>query len=166
MNKLIFPGVGGWRTARRWTASIAAMVVLAICGCSDTPKPFLSAITETNAKGVALATPVTALSSSNQLPNTVSLVGVVTNDAEGLGVDWTATCTSTTPGVGLVDDSTCGSFSVAHTASGPVPSYTTTTVYVTTYTAPSSIPKGATVTLTADATSLPSSASSITLTIQ
>lgn len=62
-----------------------------------------------------------------------AMVGAtVTNDPMNLGVDWTVTCGS----------SSCGSFNPTHTSSGAL----------TTYTAPSTVPTGGTVTITATAT--------------
>ena len=64
------------------------------------------------------------------------LVANVSNDTASGGVDWTVTCGSA---------GACGSFSPTHTASG-VP---------TTFTAPSAVPAGNTVTITATSTSDP-----------
>jgi hypothetical protein len=92
---------------------------------------------------------------------------VVTGDPESLGVDWTVTCSSSLPEgslpAGTVDTS-CGSFVPTHTISGPTPSYPVTGI-VTQFTAPAAVPKAGTVTIVAHATSLPSSSSSLTLTI-
>jgi len=74
------------------------------------------------------------------------LVATVSNDPANAGVDWTVTCGS--PG-------NCGSFSPAHTASG-VP---------TTYTAPSAIPTGNTVAVTATSTADPTKSDHQTLTV-
>jgi hypothetical protein len=63
---------------------------------------------------------------------TESLTAVVANDVNSAGVGWTATCGSTAAGA-------CGTFSPTKTASG----------IATTYTAPSSIPSGGPVTITA-----------------
>jgi hypothetical protein len=69
----------------------------------------------------------------------------VTNDIFNQGVDWTVTCGS----------SSCGSFNPTHTTSGAN----------TTYTAPSSIPTGSTVTITATATADPTKTVTATVTI-
>ena len=94
------------------------------------------------------------------------LVATVTNDNEQLGVSWTANCGSLPPGEGTngVISTVCGVFSPAVTASGPVPTYPSTGI-IAEYSAPSVIPKGNTVTITAHAVSLPSVTSSVTLTI-
>lgn len=162
ITELFLPIVGRSQTSRRLASSIPALALLVLGGCSDAPKPIVGAITVTNASGVAQP-PITALKHGTQAYFLVD----VTNDYEGLGADWTVTCNSSLPGVGLVDDQTCGTFAPTHTTSGPVPSYPTPNiVYIATYTAPQTAPEGGTVTITADATSLPSRTSSITLAIQ
>jgi hypothetical protein len=92
------------------------------------------------------------------------MIATVTNDNEDLGVSWTVTCGSAAPPGGISIDSSCGVFTPAQTQSGPVPAYPVTGI-VATYNAPSAIPKGNTVTITAHATALPSVTSSVTLTI-
>jgi len=94
----------------------------------------------------------------------VYLVADVTNDNQFLGVSWTVTCGSAAAPGGIAIDTACGTFSPAHTESGPVPLYLTTGI-ITTYNAPATIPTGTTVTLTAHATALPSVTSSATLTV-
>jgi hypothetical protein len=64
------------------------------------------------------------------------LAATVSNDSANAGVDWTITCASAPA---------CGSFSVTHTASGAP----------TVFTAPSSVPAGGTVTITATSTTDP-----------
>jgi hypothetical protein len=64
------------------------------------------------------------------------LAASVTNDSANAGVDWTVTCGGA---------ASCGSFSVTHTASGAP----------TVFTAPSSVPAGGTVTITATSTTDP-----------
>jgi hypothetical protein len=97
---------------------------------------------------------------------TVLLLATVTNDDEQLGVSWTVDCGSLAPvsGTNETISTACGVCSPEQTLSGPIPSYPTTG-YITTFTAPSSIPKGNTVTITAHATSLPSVTANVTLTI-
>ena len=171
ITELLLSVVSRSRTSRCLLFSISpAVALLVLGGCSTTTKPVVGAINVINASGAAqppITSPLPLVHGAQ-----AKFIVNVTNDAEGLGADWTATCTSTTPGGGLVlvDDPTiCGSFSPAHTTSGPVPTYPypAATVYITTYNAPGSAPsQGGTVTITANATSLPSSTSSITLTIQ
>jgi hypothetical protein len=64
-----------------------------------------------------------------------NLTAVVTFDPLNAGVDWTASCQSTS----------CGSFNPAHTASGQL----------TSYTAPQTVPTGGLVTITAASTTTP-----------
>jgi hypothetical protein len=78
---------------------------------------------------------------------TASVSATVTNDSRHEGVDWTATCGST---------GACGSFSPTHTASGAS----------TTFTAPSDIPDGNTVTIIATSTRNPGKAATTSPTIQ
>ena len=92
------------------------------------------------------------------------MVANVTDDDQFLGVSWTVTCGSAAPVGGGTIDTACGTCNPAQTESGPAPLYPATGI-VTTYNAPSAIPKGATVTITAHATALPSVTSSVTLTI-
>jgi hypothetical protein len=67
--------------------------------------------------------------------SSTNLTAVVTSDPQNAGVDWTASCQSTS----------CGSFSPAHTASGQL----------TTYTAPQTVPPDGSVTITAASTTTP-----------
>jgi hypothetical protein len=149
--------------------SAYAIALLALGGCGDVAKPVVGPITFfANASGTMQLPPVTSVTHSPQTQ--LNLDVTVTGDPEALGVDWTVTCGSSLPEgslpAGQVDTS-CGSFAPYHTVSGPLPSYTLPagTVIVTTYTAPSNVPKGGTVTIIAHATSLPSSVSSVTLTV-
>jgi hypothetical protein len=114
---------------------LAALVVIVSSGCRSTfPKPpiLVSLIPAPPATlEVGLSTPLSA---------------TVTGDTQNGGVDWTVTCGS----------ANCGSFSVAHTASGAS----------TTYTAPTTPPTGGTVTITAASTASTSGANaSATITI-
>jgi hypothetical protein len=77
---------------------------------------------------------------------TASVAATVTNDSHHLGVDWTATCGTT---------GACGSFSPTHTASGAS----------TTFTAPSDIPDGNTVSIIATSTRNPGKAASASTTV-
>jgi hypothetical protein len=94
----------------------------------------------------------------------IYLVATVSNDNDLLGVSWTVTCGSAPPAGGVSVSNACGFFIPAQTLSGPVPSYPMSGI-ITTYTAPSTIPKGGTVTISAHATSLPSVTSDVSLTI-
>jgi hypothetical protein len=77
---------------------------------------------------------------------TASVGATVTNDSRHEGVDWTVQCSS----------SSCGSISPTHTASGAS----------TTFTAPSDIPDGNTVTIIATSTRNPAKSASASPTIQ
>jgi hypothetical protein len=131
-------------------------------GCSSVSTPVVGEISITNASGVAQTSV-----SSVQHGQSIYLDVLVTHDIDALGVDWSVTCSSSLPPgsipVGTVDTS-CGVFTPNHTLSGPVPSYPSTGI-ITQFTAPSVVPKVATVTIAAHSTSDPSVFSSITLTI-
>jgi hypothetical protein len=77
---------------------------------------------------------------------TAPLIATVSNDPASGGVDWTVSCGSA---------GACGSFSPTHTVSG-VP---------TTFTAPSAVPSGNTVTITATSTTDPSRSDKETVTV-
>ena len=130
-----------------------------LAGCGGMAKPQIGPIQFTNAAGTSV-TPATTLAVNGQ----VYMIATVTNDDQLLGVSWTVTCGSEAPVGGTSIDSSCGTCAPAQTASGPVPLYPSTGI-ITTYNAPSEIPKGGTVTITAHATALPSVTTSITLTI-
>jgi hypothetical protein len=103
--------------------AIIAAVALALfsaCGASNSTPP---AITVTFTPGF---TPPTAMTVSEEC----GVAATVTNDSKNQGVDWTATCGS----------ASCGTFTptAASASTDPI-----------TYNSPSSIPTGATVTLTA-----------------
>ena len=74
-----------------------------------------------------------------------NLTAIVNFDPNNAGVDWTATC----------QDTSCGSFSLNHTASGQL----------TTYTAPSTVPAGNVVTITAASTTSPTTTATADVTI-
>ncbi len=79
---------------------------------------------------------------------TAPLIATVSNDAANAGVDWSVTCGSLVPGA-------CGAFSSAHTSDGGQ----------TTFTAPASVPTGATVTITAKSTTDPTQSATDKVTI-
>ena len=90
--------------------------------------------------------------SLTQMPLTNLPVGAATNvtalvssDPQNAGVDWTASCQSTS----------CGSFNPGHTASGQL----------TTYTAPQTVPTGGLVTITAASTTTPTTTASTQVTV-
>jgi hypothetical protein len=99
------------------------------------------------------------------------LDAVVKNDPQQLGINWSVTCSSALPPgtplpPGETVDQSCGTFTAAHTATAPVPSYASSGAgIVTFYQAPAAVPSNGTVTLTAAATVDPSVSTSLTLTI-
>jgi len=149
--------------ARRWPgrglALFSSLTLGLLTGCSGLAKPQISAIQFTTAAGASVSA-ATQLAVNKQ----VFLVADVTHDGQLLGVSWTVTCGSAAAAGGTSIDTACGSFTPAETASGPVPQYPSTGI-IATYNAPSEVPKGSTVTITAHATALPSVTSSVTLTI-
>jgi hypothetical protein len=136
-------------------ASVSAI----LAGCGSTVKPEIGPIEFTTATGAG-APAVKSLAENGQ----VYLVATVTHDDQFLGVSWTVDCGSALPPSSGTIDTSCGTLNPAQTMSGPVPAYPSTGI-ITTYSAPPSVPKGSTVTITAHATSLPSVTSSIELTI-
>jgi hypothetical protein len=130
-----------------------------LSGCGSMAKPQIGAIQFTSETGAG-EPDVTTLAVNGQ----AYMIATVTNDDQALGVSWTVTCGSATGPGGTSIDNSCGTCDPAQTASGPVPSYPSTGI-IATYNAPSKIPKGATVTITAHVTALPSVTSSVTLTI-
>ncbi len=127
---------GRFATARMVVLSLAVTLgVLALSACVT--------------KQVAPST-VPEVTFQLQPPSTIqaggqtSLVAVVTNDPKMMGIDWNASCVSTS----------CGSFNPAHTISGQA----------TTYTAPSTAPQGG-VNLAARATALPAQTAVVNVTI-
>jgi hypothetical protein len=139
---------------------LAFMLSLPIA-CGGSSEPVVGPIEFVNISGAAV-------SAVSTLPvnGVVYLVGTVTNDDEMLGVSWTVGCGSQPSGSGAnnVISTACGVFTPTQTLSGPVPTYPASG-YIAEYTAPSAIPKGNAVTITAHATSLPSVESSVNLTI-
>jgi hypothetical protein len=109
-------------------------VILALTGCSSV-NPNSITVTMTTAPPAALPAGGTA-----------SVAATVTNDSRHEGVDWAATCGS----------SSCGSFSSTHTASGAS----------TTFTAPSDIPDGNVVNIIATSTRNPNKTATASPTIQ
>ncbi len=151
-----------WPRAQRVLIALLPAVILALASaCGGKAKPVVGPIQFVGSSGASVS-PVSTLPENG----VVYLVATVTNDDEMLGVSWTVNCGSLPSGGGTngVISTACGVFTPAQTLSGPIPTYPSTG-YVTEYTAPSIIPNGNTVTITAHATSLPSVVSSVTLTI-
>jgi hypothetical protein len=137
------------------------------CGSNSAPKNVqVGAISFTDSGGTAQ--PAIKLLSIGESTNlSVNLTG----DPQNLGAIWSVYCGSAPPPgtplpPGQTQDQSCGTFSPVHTASGPIPSYSTSPAgYVTLFTAPPAIPKSGTVTLSASSTSNPSRSATVTLTI-
>jgi hypothetical protein len=160
------------------TLSVVAATVLAVflAACGNSTRPQIASITfTTDASG---HTPIctTGVLSGNGPTCTAALLpalvaggsplymyAVVSRDNLDLGITWTVTCASSGVGNGGVNTS-CGTFVPASTMSGPVPLYPESGI-VTTFNGPTSVPKGAKVMITAQATSLPSDSLSISLNV-
>ena len=158
-----------WRSARPAALAVFVVGLLVLSGCTSgksSSKVQLGAIAFIDANGKA-QTPLTSLTVGQGAYLEVTL----TNDPALLGADWSVVCGSALPPgtplpPGQTQDLSCGSFTPAHTMSGPVPSYAPSDAgYVTFYTAPAAPPKGGIVTLYATSTSDPSRFSSVTLAI-
>jgi hypothetical protein len=164
------PGQPFFSTSVATALALAAVAASMIAGCSS--KSTLSAIqvgpiTFTDANGTPLKTPPTALTVGQGTYADVN----VTNDTQLLGVSWTVYCGSAPPPgtplpPGQTQDDSCGTFTPAHTLSGPIPTYVTSgTGYVTFYVAPAALPKNGVITLYASSTSNPSKFSNVTLNV-
>ncbi len=146
----------------------AGSILLSGCSTSST-KPQVEGITFTDVDGTALKTPPTSLTVGQGTYVDVMLTG----DPQLLGANWSVLCGSALPPgtplpPGQTQDESCGTFTPAHTISGPIPSYITNAVtsgYVALYVAPATPPKQGVVTLYASATADASRSSSVTLTI-
>lgn len=103
---------------------------------------------------------ITASSASTGTVSSLTLTGTAklsmtpVGDKSNAGVDWTVTCGGS-PVTGTITNGACGTLAPTHTAGGAT----------TTYTAPSVVPIGTTVTISATVTSNASQSSSVSLTI-
>ncbi len=146
----------------------SGLLILSGCGSGST-KPQVEGVTFTDVDGSALKTPPSSLSVGQGTYVDVMLTG----DSQLLGADWSVVCGSALPPgtplpPGQPQDESCGTFTPAHTLSGPIPTYVTNAVtsrYVALYVAPAATPKQGVVTLYASATADHSRSSSVTLTI-
>jgi hypothetical protein len=159
---------------------ILAIGLLVVNGCGNSSKPQVQSITFTADSAGLTPICTTALTSQNgsnaplcgygSLPSLTAggpslyMYANVTSDDQVLGVTWVASCGSATSGGSSSIDTACGTFTPAETTSGPVPAYPITGI-VTSFTPPSTLPKGGMITISAQATSLPSISQSITLAI-
>lgn len=147
-----------------------AVVLTMISACSSGHSPSsvqVGPIIFTDANGTPLKTPPGSLTAGQGAYVDVTL----SDDPQQLGADWSVYCGSAPPPgtpvpPGQTQDETCGTFTPAHTMSGPIPSYVTSgTGYVAFYVAPSTPPKDGTVTLYAASTGSPNKFSSVSLSI-
>jgi hypothetical protein len=136
---------GCWRLA----AFLSTVLLLNAIGCSSGSSTKAGPISITAAGGTS-AGQLTSLTVSGKA--NVSMAPV--NDATGDGVDWSVYCQGS-PVTGSMTGGACGALSPAHTSDGSA----------SVYTAPSKIPLGNTVTITAAVTGDPSATSSVTLAI-
>jgi len=81
--------------------------------------------------------------------------GTAANTAGQMGVDWSISC----------GGSACGSVNPPHTANAPLPNRQPNGQVTTSFAAPSTVPPGGTVTITASATAEPTVQASVTITI-
>jgi hypothetical protein len=138
--------------ARRGLCAALGITVLGIlasgCGSVSTSGVKAGAISVTNASGAA--SQLTSLAAGGTAQLSMMPVG----DKANAGVDWAVTCGGN-PVTGSITNGACGTLTSAHTADG----------VATLYTAPSVVPIGTTITITATVTSSPSQVSSVSLTI-
>ncbi|MEI9978446.1 MAG: hypothetical protein WDN23_05495 [Edaphobacter sp.] len=140
------------------------------CSTGSSMKPQVEGITFTDVDGTALKTPPKSLTIGQGTYVDTMLSG----DSQVLGADWSVVCGSALPPgtplpPGQTQDESCGTFTPAHTMSGPIPVYVTNAVtsgYVALYVAPTTPPKQGVVTLYASATADHSRLATVTLTIQ
>jgi hypothetical protein len=111
--------------------STTGAVTIIATAAADTSK-YATAVINITAPPISVTLAQPPASSSLAPGATLALTAIVANDPTNAGVDWAASCKS----------SSCGSFSPAHTASGAP----------TVYTAPVSVPTGGTVNITATST--------------
>jgi hypothetical protein len=159
------------RAAKQGHAALllVGLVALSGCGSGSGAKPMVEGITFTDIDGTALKTPPTSLT----VGQGTYVATMLSSDTQMLGADWSVVCGSAPPPgtplpPGQTQDESCGTFTPAHTMSGPIPTYVTNAVtggYVALYVAPAEPPKQGIVTLYASATADPSKTATVTLTI-
>jgi hypothetical protein len=148
----------------------ASLIAVAGCSSESRTKPQVEGITFTDIDGTVLKTTPTSLTVGQGTYVDTMLSG----DSQLLGADWSVVCGSALPpGLplppGQTRDESCGTFTPAHTVSGPIPVYVTNAVtsgYVALYVAPAAPPKQDVVTLYASATADHSRLAAVTLTIE
>jgi hypothetical protein len=150
-------------------AFLAVTLLFVSCTSSNSWKPTVEGVTFSDITGTALKTTPTSLTTLQGTYVQATLSG----DSQQLGVDWSVYCGSALPPgsplpTGESQDESCGTFTPAHTLSGPIPSYVTDALssgYLALYVAPGATPKEGVVTLYASATADPSRVATVTLTI-
>jgi len=119
-------------------------VTITATSTTDLTKTATATVSITSSANITVTfSPAPPLTLQQGAQTTLSVT--VANDSQSKGVDWSVTC----------GGSSCGSFNPTHTASG----------VATTFTAPSSVPPGNTVTITAASTTDPTKTAAATLTI-
>lgn len=167
------PGVSRSLTVGRWASSALlslGLVVLSACSSGNAWRPTVEGITLTDIDGTPLKTQPTSLTVGQGTYIGATLIG----DSQLLGVDWSVVCGSALPPgtplpPGEPQDESCGTFTPAHTLSGPIPTYVTDAAasgYVALYVAPGAPPKQGVVTLYALATADHSRVATVTLSIE
>ncbi len=151
----LFGPVRGELSGRRSALSLLFMLcltgpglILTGCGSSSTPHANAGPINFLNSTGASEKVSVLPIASA------VKLSMMPTGDSLNAGVDWVVACGGN-PVSGSITNGACGTFSSVHTADGQA----------TTYTAPSVVPIGESISITATVTSNPSQSSSANLTI-
>jgi hypothetical protein len=172
-SELLPPWV--WRPLSLFGLTLA--VLLNGCGGSGSKAQVTSITFASNSQGTDIVCTISSSSSAasgtplcttSSLPTIVAggssiyIFASVANDDQLLGVTWTVTCGNSAPPNLQSVNTACGTFSPVQTESGPVPIYQTSGI-VTTYSGPSTVPKGGNVTLTAAVTSQPTVTLNVTL---
>ncbi|WP_263360149.1 hypothetical protein [Acidicapsa ligni] len=152
-------------------ALLCAAVLCVVSGCSSSNayKPTVEGIMFTDVNGTPLKTQPKSLTVGQGSYVNVTLSG----DTQLLGANWSVVCGSALPPgeplpPGQTQDQSCGTFTPAHTMSGPIPTFVgnaVTSGYVALYVAPAAPPKQGAVTLYALATADPNKTASVTLSI-
>lgn len=138
--------IAGWQAA---AVCLSAVVLLDALGCSSGSNTKAGAISVTDPNGV-VSGQLTSLTVGTAAKVSMNPV----NDKINTGVDWSIICGGS-PITGSTTGGACGTLTPAHMPDGGT----------SIYTAPSKVPLGNTVILTAAVTSDPAASSSVTLTI-
>ncbi len=126
-------------------AAAATALVLTGCGGGSSSSAIAGRIVINGANAQTVSVSVASVIELSMMP---------TDDRLAAGVDWTVTCQGN-PTNGSVVNGACGTLAPVHTADGGA----------TNYTAPSVVPIGTAIVITATVTSNPSQSSSVTLTV-